>query len=139
MAILACLMLLTACGAGGQVAAIIGLEQKQNKPDEFAVVRRASLTLPPDFSLRPPDPHGAQTQDLQTRNQAEQAVFGDEIQERIEANQALAQRQGVSESELAFLKRSGSLEANPNIRQTIEEENAALTQVEADLLDDLLF
>ncbi len=46
----AALSLLVACS--GSVQQKLGLERRV--PDEFQVVRRAPLTLPPDFTLRPP-------------------------------------------------------------------------------------
>ncbi len=46
------LLALAACS--GTVQQKLGLERRV--PDEFQVVRRAPLTLPPDFTLRPPTP-----------------------------------------------------------------------------------
>ena len=43
---------LSACEGG--IGDALGLGKKA--PDEFAVVRSAPLTLPPDFTLRPPRP-----------------------------------------------------------------------------------
>jgi hypothetical protein len=45
-----CLLGLTACSSN--VKQTLGLER--NKPDEFSVVERAPLTLPPEYSLVPP-------------------------------------------------------------------------------------
>ena len=41
-------------GCSGSVQESLGLGKRQ--PDEFQVVRRAPLVLPPDFNLRPPEP-----------------------------------------------------------------------------------
>ena len=49
---LGALSLLAACS--GTIQQKLGLERRV--PDEFQVVRRAPLTLPPDFTLRPPTP-----------------------------------------------------------------------------------
>ena len=46
-------LLLTACESGG-VRESLGLTR--DAPDEFSVVSRPPLSLPPDFSLRPPRP-----------------------------------------------------------------------------------
>lgn len=138
-AILGAAMLVTACGGGGGVAAIIGLDQKNSTPDEFAVVRRAALTLPPDFSLRPPDPDGAREQNLEARNDARQAVFGDDARERALAAEQQAKQSGASLSELSLLRESGALETDPNIRKMVENETASLSDVDQDLVDDLLF
>lgn len=46
-------LLLTACESGG-VRETLGLNR--DAPDEFAVVSRPPLSIPPEFSLRPPVP-----------------------------------------------------------------------------------
>ena len=47
----------------------------KSSPDEFRVVSRAPLTMPPDFGLRPPDPGAARANEGTATNQARQAVF----------------------------------------------------------------
>ena len=41
-------------GCGDRSGNILGFEK--SAPDEFAVVKRAPLTLPPEYGLRPPRP-----------------------------------------------------------------------------------
>jgi hypothetical protein len=48
----------------------------KNAPDEFQVVSRAPLSLPPDYNLRPPEPGAPRPQEGTARDQAETAVFG---------------------------------------------------------------
>jgi hypothetical protein len=48
----------------------------KNPPDEFQVVSRAPLSLPPDYNLRPPEPGAPRPQEGTARDQAETAVFG---------------------------------------------------------------
>ena len=48
-------------------------------PDEFRVVRKAPLTVPPDYNLRPPAPGEARPQELLPDAQARVAVFGADI------------------------------------------------------------
>ena len=45
-------------------------------PDEFAVVQRAPLTIPPDFELRPPRPGEVRPQTGTTSDQARAALVG---------------------------------------------------------------
>ena len=45
-------------------------------PDEFRVVRKAPLTVPPEYNLRPPTPGSSRPQELSTESQARVAVFG---------------------------------------------------------------
>lgn len=64
---LACVASLSACGKRGYDRA---------RPDEFAVARQAPLVIPPDFSLRPPQPGAARPQDTNPSDQALEALFG---------------------------------------------------------------
>lgn len=52
----------------------LGLTRKA--PDEFAVIQRAPLEMPPDYTLRPPQPGAARPQEEGAQDQAKQAVFG---------------------------------------------------------------
>ena len=68
-------------GAAASLGACSGTVQEnlglgKRSPDEFQVVRRAPLVLPPDYSLRPPAPGapGPVTQD--TAAQAEEILTG---------------------------------------------------------------
>ena len=64
---------LFACGAlagcGDDLSRTIGLTR--DAPDEFTVTTRAPLSMPPDFSLRPPRPGASRPQELSERQQAE--------------------------------------------------------------------
>ena len=142
---------LAGCGGSGSLGTIIGVERKT--PDEFAVVRRAPLTLPPDFSLRPPDPRGQRQQDLQTRDSAQDAVFGtgqastpdQSLQDQTSvtglaaASQSLS-NQATSAGEQRLLELAGSEGDNSSaIRALIEQENAALAVLDEGLLENLIF
>ena len=62
-------LLLAGCGSGG------GLLSRA-RPDEFAVQRQAPLVVPPDFALTPPAPGAPRPQDVDSSQQAMQALFG---------------------------------------------------------------
>ena len=51
----------------------LGLTKRS--PDEFQVVSRAPLSLPPDYNLRPPTPGAPRPQEGTPRDQAQAAVF----------------------------------------------------------------
>ncbi len=72
LALLPALVLLGGCGE--EMRKSLGLGK--NAPDEFQVVRRAPLSLPPDFQLRPPQPGAARPQEGSTTDQARSAVLG---------------------------------------------------------------
>ncbi|HVC55383.1 MAG TPA: DUF3035 domain-containing protein [Stellaceae bacterium] len=50
----------------------IGLEP--TAPDEFAVQSRAPLTIPPEFSLRPPEPGAPRPQEVSSSEKAREAI-----------------------------------------------------------------
>ncbi len=107
---------LPACS--GNVQESLGLGKRQ--PDEFQVVRRAPLILPPDYSLRPPAPGtpGPAAQD--TAAQAEEILTG---QPRVPTESA------QSQAELALLSRSG-VQAEPGIRQILANEDPELINLD---------
>ncbi len=45
-------------------------------PDEFSVITRAPLSVPPDYTLRPPRPGTSRPMEISTRADARQTVFG---------------------------------------------------------------
>lgn len=128
---------LTACGGG--VGEVLGLENKP--PDEFTVVKRAPLTLPPDYGLRPPQPGQGQLNAATPRDVARQAVLGtDKLSERDKQKIINARRAaGQDESEIALLNRADALNASPEIRQVVDEESQSLADEQENFVDDLLF
>jgi hypothetical protein len=129
------LTVLAACS--GDTGEIFGLDRQT--PDEFAVVTRAPLTLPPEYGLRPPDPQGQRTSDLQPRLDAQRAVFGDDpIRKRLESEARLRDA-GATQGEIVLLDRTGALEAEPGIRQIVDEESAAIAAETDSFVDDLVF
>src|ERR1700736_6064630 len=70
------LIVLTGCG-DSSLSRTFGLVR--DTPDEFTVVTRAPLSMPPDFSLRPPQPGAPRPQDLSARAQAESALVPESV------------------------------------------------------------
>jgi hypothetical protein len=104
-------------------------------PDEFRVVTRAPLTLPPDFGLRPPAPGAARPQEQSPQDLARTAVFGTE---RTPASIASA-NPSLSASERALLGRTGADTADASIRDTIEREAQSLAEADKTFVDRLIF
>jgi Protein of unknown function (DUF3035) len=104
-------------------------------PDEFAVVSRAPLAIPPDYALRPPRPGADPTQEVSPTDQAKQTIFraGDQ-----EAALPGADQRSAGENEL--LKQAGAATAAADIRQTIAQEaKADNAPVDQSFVDKLLF
>lgn len=116
---------LAGCG-GGTVQENLGMGKRQ--PDEFQVVRRAPLVLPPDFNLRPPQPGapGPATQDVSA--QAQQILTGQAPSTSIPTQVPVEARQ--SQGEQALLAQA-SVQAEPNIRQLLVQEDAELVDLDA--------
>jgi len=110
----------------------LGLEKVV--PDEFQVVSRAPLALPPDYALRPPRPGAAPTQEVTATEQARQSIFraGDQ-QAGLPPG---AENRSTGENEL--LRAAGAGSAPPNIRETIARE-ANASPVDQSFVDKLLF
>ncbi|HUN45928.1 MAG TPA: DUF3035 domain-containing protein [Stellaceae bacterium] len=104
-------------------------------PDEFAVVSRAPLAIPPDYSLRPPQPGAAPTQETPTQERAKEAIF------RVGQNQAglppAAAQRTPGEDDL--LRQAGVQNADPKIRAVVTEEQQAAPEGEKTFVDKLLF
>ena len=64
-------------------------------PDEFTVVKRAPLSLPPQYSLRPPEPGAPRPQEPSPTEQARQQVLGAGGAPGGTSGGAPAQRQGA--------------------------------------------
>lgn len=64
--------LLAACGSNGGLARDFGFVR--DAPDEFTVTTQAPLSMPPDFSLRPPRPGAPRPQTRSERLAAEEAL-----------------------------------------------------------------
>ncbi|MCB1531816.1 MAG: DUF3035 domain-containing protein [Alphaproteobacteria bacterium] len=92
----------------------LGLEKQV--PDEFAVVKRAPLSLPPNYALRPPQPGAPRPQEQSTNEVARQTVFG------AEEPQAATTAAAQTNSETLLLQQAGARGADPAIRTKIDQE-----------------
>lgn len=101
-------------------------------PDEFQVIARAPLSLPPDYSLRPPQPGAPRPQDAAPRDQAAAAVFGN-----AEATD-VAVADGSS-GEGALLENAGAVGVDPSIRQLVDAETAEEIEDDQQFIDRLIF
>lgn len=86
----------------------------KDAPDEFKVVRRAPLEMPPDYSLRPPQPGVPRPQESSTVEQARQTVFGESASGSVPTAPTNAGE--------ALLQQAGVHQADPSIRQKVDLE-----------------
>ena len=96
-------------------------------PDEFRVVTKAPLIVPPDFSLRPPAPGEPRPAELQPESAARQILLG--------------QRQAVTRSpgEQVLVAQAGGDRADPLARYVVDDEFGDLAHKEEGFANRLLF
>jgi len=113
-------------------------------PDEFAVVTRAPLVVPPDFGLRPPQPGAQRPQEKEIRDQARETVTGRNTGTggaQVASLAGLNPASGPprSEGERALLNKAGALDADPAIRRTVDRESTLLAEADTDFINRLIF
>lgn len=103
-------------------------------PDEFAVVKRAPLEMPPDYNLRPPRPGQARPQEETAVDEAKQAVFGPETLTGAETGRTAP----ISKGEEILLQKTGSDLTAPDIRDIVDAETNALNEKEKPTIDKII-
>jgi len=114
----------------------LGLNKQS--PDEFRVISRAPLSLPPDFTLRPPEPGIPRPQEGTATQQARQAVFRLEQPKTQPLNEQV-KTDGRTLGELSLLKAAGADKIDPGIRQTIDFETRQINAESDDFIEALVF
>jgi hypothetical protein len=111
--LLAAMTLLSAATLAGCDSAKKELGLTRSTPDEFAVVKRAPLEMPPEFTLRPPQPGAPRPQEQATADQARTALLGTNA----------VQADGLTKGEAALLNNAETY-YDPNIRSIVDYEAA---------------
>jgi len=96
-------------------------------PDEFRVVSKAPLVVPPDYGLRPPAPGEPRPQELQPESAARTALLG--------AREA----QVRSDGEKMLVAKAGSEKADPLIRYVVDDEFGDVAHKEKGFADRVMF
>lgn len=120
-----CLSMLGGCESAKQE---LGLTR--SPPDEFAVVKRAPLEMPPEFALRAPQPGAPRPQEQAAAEQARSALLG-------KAAQQAGAESGLAAGEAALLD-SANAAATPNIRQVVDSEAATMRRENEPVVKKLL-
>lgn len=112
------------CGA---TRSALGLDK--SPPDEFAVVTKAPLIVPPDFSLRPPKPGAPRPQEIQPAQTARTALLGE----------GAVEEGGPTPGEAALLAQTGADRADSNVRAVLNDEYGRLKQKDEGFADRIIF
>ena len=108
----------------------LGLEK--TVPDEFAVLNRGPLVVPPDFKLRPPAPGADRPQELPAAEQARSALIG---RAKLDAMKA----RGLSRGETQILAKAGADQVPPDVRKSLDKEASVFAAEDKSFTDRLLF
>lgn len=126
---------------GGAAALLIGCQSvrsaaglTKDAPDEFAVVTKAPLVIPPDYNLRPPSPGAAPTNQSSPTDSAQTALFGDDPT-TVAANLP----DTYSPEEKTILADTGGAVADHGIRRQIAADAKAMSTASPSFVDQLLF
>ena len=131
--------LLALSGCGGGVRQALGMTKQS--PDEFLTVSHPPLTLPPDSTLRPPQPGAPRPQEGTAADQGQTALYANNggtppvLSATPDASTAAAQSSG----EVALLHNAGATDINPDIRAQIDSETAAQIERDQTLISRLVF
>ena len=98
----------------------------RHSPDEFTVVKRAPLTLPPEYDLRPPSPDNLPPASETTKT-ARTVLMGEK------------QDVAPATADAAFLQKAGAQNADPAIRGQINRDNGYIALQNRSVTDRLIF
>src|SRR5882672_7527434 len=86
-------------------------------PDEFTVLTKAPLIIPPDYNLRPPQPGVASRNEVDADDQARAALFP-----ANPTTAAAALGAAYSDGEKLLLAKTNALAIDPNVRRSVSSD-----------------
>lgn len=136
------ILALTSC-SGTSVKDTLGIGRRA--PDEFKVVSRPPLSVPPQFNLRPPSATASSPTAVRADKQAQSIIIGREDNnntfdlsktnadtaitpvesENLPKTKTKPTNKTSNSSESAFMKNIGTNQADPTVRNTLIEQNIA--------------
>jgi hypothetical protein len=96
-------------------------------PDEFRIVTKAPLVVPPDYALRPPAPGEPRPQELQPDSAARAVLVGQ------------VQAADRSAGENRFVARAGAAQPDPLIRFVVDDENGGIAHKDQSFASRVMF
>ena len=119
--------LIAATGLAGCVSTRNALGLTKVTPDEFRVVTKAPMVVPPDFALRPPAPGKPRPQELQPESAARTALLGSR------------EGEARSDGEKLLVTKAGADKADPLIRYVVDDEFGDVAHKEKSFADKVMF
>ena len=118
-------------GCGERTREVFGIDRPP--PDEFAVLTRAPLAIPPDFGLRPPRPGTPRPQERDVKDEARNILL--RSARTADAGNGTTRSSG----EQALLGRAGATDADPSIRREVDQESGQIAEADRSFVDKLIF
>jgi hypothetical protein len=119
--------LIAAAGLAGCQSASRAFGMSKVTPDEFRVVTKAPLVVPPDYALRPPAPGEPRPQELQPESAARTALLGER------------EAQVRTDGEKLLVAKAGAEKADPLIRYVVDDEFGDISHKEKSFADRVMF
>ena len=119
--------LVAAVGLAGCTSTRKALGMNKVTPDEFRIVTKAPLVVPPDYALRPPAPGEPRPQELQPESAARTALLG---QREAEVR---------SDGEKLLVAKAGADKADPLIRYVVDDEFGDVAHKDKSFADRVMF
>jgi hypothetical protein len=119
--------LISAAGLAGCQSTSRALGMSKVTPDEFRIVTKAPLVVPPDFALRPPAPGEPRPQELQPESAARTALLG------------MREAQVRSDGEKMLVAKAGADKADPLIRYVVDDEFGDVAHKDKSFADRVMF
>src|ERR1700754_5081169 len=119
--------LLAAAGLAGCGSTRNALGMSKVTPDEFRIVTKAPLVVPPDYALRPPAPGEPRPSELQPESAARNALLGQRDAETR------------SPGEKLLVAKAGADKADPLIRYVVDDEFGDVAHKEKGFADTVMF
>ncbi len=123
-------VVLSACESAKKI-----ISRQKDAPDEFVVYQRPPLSLPPEFSLRPPSSGSDGPQAISPSDQARAAL----LQQTPRLRDETTIDPNLSDGLNAIMAKTGAAQADPLIREVVNAETNLLSKEDQRLADKMIF
>jgi len=143
-----CMGAIALSSCGGNPKRALGLNKEA--PDEFTVVAKAPLVLPPEYNLVPPGEISATAEDVRPQSKPKDILFSDSknksnaTEKNKPADSAKVAAAPSKNSEYdntteKFLTMAGAKQDNSGIRKTINKETGMMIEENQTIVDKIMF
>ena len=106
---------------------------KSESPDEFAILRKEPLVIPPNFNLRPPSVKSSNPNLSSRENNLKSAIFLTD-----KTNKSSKNNSKKSKGEIQLIKSIGEGKLGSRIREVLEDENRQLSKAQDGVVEKII-